>query len=66
MPPALTLKVALWPVVIVWSVGGALIVGASGVALTVSCAGALCALPAGLVTTTANIAPSSSGSAICV
>ena len=49
---AVTENVAVWPAVIVWLAGCAVIVGATGAGLTVSVAALLVMLPAALLTTT--------------
>ncbi len=54
---AVTEKVAVWPALIVWLAGCAVIEGATGSGLTVSVAALLMMVPAVLLTTTVNCAP---------
>ena len=57
VPAAVTENVAVRPAVMVWLDGCVVIEGATGAALTVRMALLLVAVPAELLTTTANCAP---------
>jgi hypothetical protein len=57
VPVAAALNVAACPAVTVWFVGCVVIEGATAAAVTVNVAAALVTVPAGLLTTTRNVAP---------